>query len=535
MLDSNVKVLTGKGGIHQISATLYDYLCLTSDRKLYYNEAYPNHPQVINKIAYFKEAKLFDGKPIPLTSSQIRIFYDDNSRKNLESSQLQREIMDLFAVAASKKVSDLHIIVRKTECVIKSRIFGDLEVSQKLVAAHGHAMCKTIFMTMCDQAGKTFQPKSRQDARIKSTYLPDSITGVRIGTSPTDGGYIMVCRLITKSDQTLSSLIHLGYEHFQTELVNQAKSKNGGINIFAGPTGAGKSKTMAMIIGDIITDSNGSKHVLTAENPVEYEIGGKIKSVREIDGRIVEEIVDSYATQTPVMASNTKRKKEIFSEAIAAMMRLDPDVIMVGEIRDAGSLKAAIDASMTGHQVWTSVHATTAIGIIKRLITVASEGDVSVQKELICDATVISSLMSQRLVKELCPYCAIPFDESVDIDRFNRVVNVFDNDVSGIKMKGKGCIHCDHAGIKGRTAIVEIINCDQKFMELILESPLEAEKYWLEKLKGIPMMLHGLLKVKSGIIDPLDLENQLQQLYLPDYLNHEYFNQLLKAGCSNVY
>ncbi|HLX54120.1 MAG TPA: ATPase, T2SS/T4P/T4SS family, partial [Aquella sp.] len=475
--------------------------------------------------------RLFDDKPIPLTSSEIRAFYDKNAKSTQEASQLQREVSDLFKAAAVRDASDVHIMVRKNECIIKIRTIGDLDLEHEYAAAHGHALCKTIFMTMCDQAGKTFQPKSRQDARMKAVFLPDGITGVRIGTSPTDSGYIMVCRLLKKSDPGKLNLHSLGYEIFQIEQINQAKSKKGGINIFAGPTGSGKSTTMSIIVGMIITDSNGRKHVITAENPVEYEIGGQIQIQKNIDARLVQRNIMTYATQTPIMAGNSKRKKEIFVEAITAMMRLDPDVIMIGEIRDGGSLKASIDASMTGHQVWTSVHATTAIGIIKRLITISGEDDGGVEKELICDASIVSSLMSQRLVKKLCPNCSELLDKhihQIDPKLLNRLTDVYGDDLSGIRLRNEnGCANCIKGNI-GRTVVAEIINTDQKFMDLILSSNYEAEKYWLEELNGIPMMGHGLIKVKCGLIDPLDLEDELEYIQLPTCLNRNYFNELLR-------
>lgn len=534
MFDKNIKVLTAKGGSQAINLTLYDYICLTSDRKLYYNESYANHPQVLNKIAYFKEAKLFDGKPIPLKSPEMRAFYDIGQKSVNESSQLQREITDLFALAVSKGASDVHIIVRKNECLIKIRTIGDLDLNYEYTAAHGNAICKTIFMTMCDQAGKNFQPKTRQDARMKAAYLPDGITGVRIGTSPTDNnGYIMVCRLLAKSDQNKMNLTRLGYEPFQLELINLAKSKKGGVNIFAGPTGSGKSTSMAIIIGDIISESNGTKHVITAENPVEYEIGGQISVFKEIDGTVSERKVMAYATQTPVMASTSKRTKEVFSDAIKAMMRLDPDVIMIGEIRDAGSLKATIDASMTGHQVWASVHATTAMGIIKRLITVSGDSEVSVEKDLICDSSIVSTLISQRLVKKLCPSCSeLLIDKISNIDKslVQRLKSIFaEEQLRNIRVIGKGCNRCEMRGLLGRTVIAEIINCDQKFMELIAVSNYQAEQHWLSKLKGMPMMAHGLLKVYHGKIDPRDLEDELEYISLPEGFNKNYFNALLTA------
>jgi type II secretory ATPase GspE/PulE/Tfp pilus assembly ATPase PilB-like protein len=290
---------------------------------------------------------------------------------------------------------------------------------------------------------------------------------------------------------------------------------------------------MSIIVGMIISDSNGRKHVITAENPVEYEIGGQIIVQKNIDGKLIERKIMAFATQTPVMAGNTKRKKEIFTEAITAMMRLDPDVIMIGEIRDGGSLKASVDASMTGHQVWTSVHATTAIGIIKRLITVSGEDDDGVEKELICDASIVSSLMSQRLVKRLCPNCSEQLEKyinRVDPKLLKRLGDIYGDDLSGIRLRNEnGCSYC-MKGNAGRTVVAEIINTDQKFMDLVLSSNYEAEKYWLSELNGIPMMGHGLIKVKRGIIDPFDLEDELEYIQLPTWLNRDYFNRLLYTG-----
>ncbi|MBP9742319.1 MAG: Flp pilus assembly complex ATPase component TadA [Burkholderiales bacterium] len=530
MIDEKIKILTAKGGIQQISPQLHDYICLSSERKLYYNAAYPNHPQVLNKIAYFKQAKLFDGSPIPLTSAEIRAFYDENIKNIQESSQFQCDISDLFKLAANEDASDVHINVRKNECVIRVRKIGDLDIDYEYTAAHGHKLCKTIFMTMCDQAGKTFQPKSRQDARMKSAFLPDGITGVRIGTSPTDAGYIMVCRLLKKSDPGRLNLATLGYELFQIDQINQAKSKKGGINFFAGPTGSGKSTTMSIIVSKIIEESNGTKHVITAENPVEYEIGGEIVMHKEINGQIVTKKVMAYATQTPIMAANTKRKKEIFGEAIVAMMRLDPDVIMIGEIRDAGSLKAAIDASMTGHQVWTSVHATSAIGIIKRLITVSGDNNGDLAKDLICDSNIVSSLMAQRLVKKVCPHCSLSLEShlpTLESKLIGRLIEALGKDLSGIRVKNEsGCNRC-HRGNVGRTVVAEIINTDQKFMALIAQSNFEAETYWLDALHGMPMMAHGLLKVKRGLIDPYDLEDELEFIQLPKAFDKDYLYKLL--------
>ena len=153
-------------------------------------------------------------------------------------------------------------------------------------------------------------------------------------------------------------------------------------------------------------------------------------------------------------------------------------------------------------------------------------------KELICDASIVSSLMAQRLVKKLCNHCCEPLEnhmERVDPKLLERLKRTLNNDLSGIMLRNEnGCVHC-HAGNAGRTVVAEIINTDQLFMDHILASNYEAEKYWLEELNGIPMMAHGLIKVKRGEVDPLDLEDELEFIKLPELFNKKNFLELLNG------
>ena len=274
------------------------------------------------------------------------------------------------------------------------------------------------------------------------------------------------------------------------------------------------------------------KNIITVENPVEYEISAVTQIIKDIDGEKITRDLRTYANQTPVMADTSKKKSTMFAEAIQGIMRLDPNVIMIGEIRDSGSLAAAIDSSMTGHQVWTTVHATSAIGIINRLLTVGRDGDSAVQKELICDASNVTCLMSQRLVKKLCPKCSVSLTNNLanlDNQTLDRINKCFNNDLVGIKIRGIGCNECEN-GISGLTVIAEIILCDKFFMEKMQTSPLEAETYWLKELNGLPMMMHGLIKVKRGEVSVEDLESGLEPIYIPKDLNMEYFNKICE-GC----
>ena len=528
MYDSSVKVLTAKGGSQQISPTLYDYLCLTADRKLFVNDAYPNHAQVLNKISYFRQAGLFDGNPIPIAPAEIRAFYDKSARKTQESSQLQRDIADLFAKAASQNVSDVMINVRKMETLIQFKTSGDLQLIHEYTAEHGQAMQKAIFMTMCEQTGKTFQAKTAQEARMKSMYLPDNISGLRIATQPTDSGTLLVARLLKEVDQNDISLTKSGYAQFQVDLIDDATSNTEGIIVFAGPTGSGKSTTMSGIMALSIKISQGTKHVVTIENPVEYLISAPIKSRRMVGDKLVVKEIRSWATQIPITGAGSKKTKEKFGDTVRSLMRLAPDIIMIGEVRDGGSVKAAVDASLTGHFVVTSTHASYAGQILKRLMTVGATGDEQISKDEVCDASVFTCFICQRLVKSLCQHCARPLVDhmnELDPKLIERLNQVYDGDLTGIKIYGDGCPKC--SGLFSRTVLAEIINTDQRYMENYLQSIYSAETYWLEKLKGIPMKAHGLIKVKNGIVDPRHLEGVLGKIKLDERIDKKYFNQLI--------
>lgn len=525
---SNTKVLTAKGGSQQLPAAMCEYLCLTADRKLFFNEAYPNNVNVLNKIAYFQQAGLFDGNPIPLAPSEIRAFYDKSMRKTQESSQLQRDIADLFAKAASQNVSDVLINVRKTETLIQFKTSGDLELIHEYTAEHGQAMQKAIFMTMCEQTGKTFQPKTSQEARMKSMYLPEGTSGTRIATQPTDSGCLLVARLLKEVDQNDISLTKSGYAKFQVELLEDATSKTEGIIVFAGPTGSGKSTTMSGIVAQSIKNSGGTKHVVTVENPVEYLISAQIKIRRMIGDKLVVKDAQAHATQIPITGAGSKRTKEKFGDTIRSLMRLAPDTIMIGEVRDGGSVKAAVDASLTGHFVVTSTHASYAMQILKRLMTVGATGDEQISKEEVCDASIFTCFICQRLVKALCQHCARPLAShlyELDPKLIERLMTVYDGDLTGIKIHGDGCPKC--SGLFGRTVLAEVINTDQIYMEKYLASIYTAETYWMQELKGIPMIAHGLIKVKNGIVDPRHLETILGKSKLDARIDKEYFKQLI--------
>lgn len=561
-------------------------IAFASDGKCYVNESLLEDNDVIQLLELFKATGDLK-EVIPESSADIKARYSSNDKAMTNTSIVQKQIKGLFDRCVQMDGSDLHIMVRDTEAILKVRALGDLERIEQYNADKGNAICRTIYTTMCDVADRNFQPKRAQNARISALHLPDVLSGARVATTPTENGYYMVCRLLYKPKDKNPTLEQLGYEYFHIDDLNRLKSKTSGVTIISGPTGSGKSTTLQVVISSLISDADGKSHVITVEDPPEYVIFGWETQItqhrnsenviisREVlddDGNVVlnekgEKVfsdfvskkIKCYATQTPVSnAKGRDARSEKFNEAISAAMRLDPDVIMIGEVRDSSSASAAIQAALTGHQVFTTIHANSALTIFSRLL------DIGAKKELACDAAVIVGLIAQRLIKKLCVHCSVDimnnlpeiekdekkletfkrllvafgwyakYEDVKNIENINDLLNNSKSenkiDLSGVRTRNpSGCEKCGNKGIAGRSVVAEIIMTDDTYMELAAQDKkAELRNYWMGKLRGVDMLMHGLLKVKKCISDPFELEKELGYIELYHSTDLPYLFKLLR-------
>lgn len=505
--------------------------------ELIINNEYEKDPDVSQALAFFEECGYISKRTIA-TSAEIKELYNKNDKSVSTISSIQKEIREFFINAASVGCSDMHITVRDNiGTIVQNRRLSDLYIYKNLSYEQGNAICRTIYQTMCDVADKSFQPKRSQNGRIKESFLPESLTGVRIATTPTENGYKLVARLLYRANSTEMSLEGLGYEDFHIESFIKLEAKRSGAIIISGPTGSGKSTTLQIVISNIITESSGKLHVITVEDPPEYEISGtvnvetiKYNDKREIIGSETKK-VKSFATQIPVTDyRNDEERSAKYNGAIRQAMRLDPDIMMIGEIRDSSSGEAALRASMTGHKVYTTIHANNATTIFNRM------WDLGVKKDLACDASIVTGLIAQRLVKKLCPHCCMPLlgnESNLDVGTYHRLKVCFEElecDLSDVMLRNyQGCEYC-YEGIHNRTVVAEIIVCDDKLMELALsDRPSQLKTYWMQELKGIDMLMHGIIKIKRGICDPHEIEKELGFLELNRDADKVHFGQILRA------
>ncbi|WPM83970.1 ATPase, T2SS/T4P/T4SS family [Apirhabdus apintestini] len=255
---------------------------------------------------------------------------------------------------------------------IKYRVDGELRRYQELSESDGNDICATIYQTMCDVAEPVFNPRRSQDARLMSSSLEKcGLYGGRIATRPTDSGLLMVIRLLYDRGSNNLELEHLGYTGEQVALINRMTARRFGINILSGPTGSGKSTTLECVLKRIIAQREGKAHVLTLEDPPEYRISGAVQTPIQCDKNDDDAISREWA------------------RAISNAMRLDPDILMCGEVRDLHSAVATFRAAMTGHGVWTTVHANDALAILTRL------QDIGVSPAILTDASLLTGLISR--------------------------------------------------------------------------------------------------------------------------------------------
>lgn len=569
-------ITTGNEKYGAIPESLRDKIALYESGKCYVNESLLTEDSDLMNLINLATANNDIKEVISESSADIKARYSGTDINALTSSILQKSIKNLFERAALEGASDISFQVRATETVIKIRVHGDMKRLEEYTSDKGHSICSTIYRTMCNQASKSFKPKEVQDARISASHLPFTLSGARVATTPTDDGYYMVCRLLYKPKEQNPSLIELGYESYQTEIIDRLKSNPSGVVIVCGATGSGKSTSLLVVTSSIITDNEGKISVITVEQPPEYSIFGwePVKNnVKTTAGKKIEQenefrLVKSYAVQTPVpdKGKSKNSKESAYLGQIKACMRLDPDVIMIGEVRDLESADAALQASMSGHLVFTTVHANDVLTIFPRII------NLGVNKSLACDAKIVTGLVSQTLLKQICPHCSLDIKskEAIEILNSNNLkekeanlsklkrflisygfdINEINNtndieqllkikksriDLTGVRIRNPdGCEKC-RDGIKGRTVVAEVLKTDNKFMQYTLEDRKDdLENYWMKECNGVNMQMTGLIKVKKGITDFLEVESSLGFIELHKYTNLDnFYNLLEKAELEN--
>lgn len=372
-----------------------------------------------------------------------------------DDAPIIRLINAMLSEAVKENASDIHIEPFENRLVIRFRVDGVL----RQVLAPQRALTPLILsrikvMAKLDIAEKRIP----QDGRI-SIKLAGRPVDVRVSTIPSGHGERIVLRLLDKQAGRLN-LGHLGMNDDQLELMQSLIAKPHGIILVTGPTGSGKTTTLYAALTSL---NDKSRNILTVEDPVEYFLDG--------------------IGQTQV---NTKVDMT-FARGLRAILRQDPDVVMVGEIRDLETAEIAVQASLTGHLVLSTLHTNTAVGAVARL------RDMGVEPFLMASSLV--GLVAQRLVRTLCPDCRIPHKPN----ETERELLDLDADFSGQIYNAKGCDKCRQSGYAGRIGIHEVVAIDETMRTMIHDGASEAalEKHARTMTPGIRQ--EGRRKVLTGM------------------------------------
>jgi type II secretory ATPase GspE/PulE/Tfp pilus assembly ATPase PilB-like protein len=475
-----------RNGPFEGSAEERKLLCFLSDGRLLIAQGQEFNPHVLSYRARLERmARPFTVAVVNIET--IAATYQSGSGEQAtgrrqEHSQMQVTAKDLLNKACHARASDIHIRVRRSSTETYFRIHNDLVRVGSQTSEYGERLLATLYGAMTSVSDSSYKPTERQDASIADRdKLPPSLYGVRIATAPTNEGAVMVLRLLYNDAGDTIDLRPLGFDDAHAGLLQRLKEQPTGMNIISGPTGSGKSTTLQRVLTGAIQEADYKLHVLTVEDPVEYPIDG--------------------AVQTSVTnAGSEEERSRLFSAAISNAMRLDPDTIMIGEMRDKASAQNALRAAITGHQVWTTVHANSAMAIVDRLV------DLGLPMNMVADHMLVTGLISQRLVKLLCPHCKQRLAEqpqALPEAMLARVKQAVGAAFDQVCVAGPGCPDCRHQGTAGRTVVAEVICPDAEFFEFIRAGDkVLALEHWRRELGGRTLQEHAITKVQAGLVDP---------------------------------
>lgn len=479
-------------------------LALFSDGRFLVVEAHKFDGRVMSFQVLAKRKGLRFGKPIFISQNELNAIYAygersapvELSEKEVEENQLQmqRDFVDVVARAASAKVSDIHVVVADSTQIM-FRVNGMMQTVMEYDGQWGESFVRAAFAS-ADISDSNYTQNEFQGAqKLGSTplrgsngklMLPHNVLAIRLQFNPIAfGSQYLVMRLLYADDNPDGSgdLSSLGFGEYEENLFYRLRSVPVGLSIIAGPTGSGKSTTLQRNMIKLLQEKNYELNLITVEDPPEYPIPG--------------------ARQMPVTnANNEEEKDEMFTKALSAALRSDPDVIMIGEIRSLSAAELTFKGALSGHGVWSTLHANSAPAIITRL------RDMGIQKFMLADPELMKGLISQRLFRRLCPHCRKSVKNMLDHPAVKRLkVALGDFGIENAYVRGPGCRYCDNRGVKGRLCVPEIILPDATFLELMIDSQTrKAIDYWTSDLNGRTLKDAAIERMLKGLIDLEEVE-----------------------------
>lgn len=405
-------------------------------------------------------------------------FDEQESMQGNYKSPMVRLVDALLTDAVRSGASDLHFEPEDFFLRLRYRINGKMEQVRTFHNKYWASIAVRIKIMSGMNIAETRKP---QDGRIQSTILGRNID-FRVSSQPTVAGENIVMRILDEK-QSILSLEKLGFTDKNIQLIKKCIKRPDGIVILTGPTGSGKTTTLYTLLNMI---NSMDINIMTLENPVEY----RLPLIRQ---------------------SNINPEIGVtFAEGIRTLLRQDPDVILVGEVRDEETAIAAVQAAMTGHQVYTSLHTNDAFSAIPRLL------QIGVQPYLLSGALI--AVIAQRLARTVCPYCKKEYPiTKEEKEILTRVLG--EKEMEGINhlYHGTGCEKCKGKGYGHRIAVVEVLDVDKEIDDMIVREARKKEILeYLDKRGYITMQVDGARKVIQGLTT---LEELIRVVDMTAYLD----------------
>jgi type II secretory ATPase GspE/PulE/Tfp pilus assembly ATPase PilB-like protein len=460
-----------------------------------------------------------DGVLKSLYERSDREIEEQKASGSLQDSHVIQKFNTIMSTVVGERASDIHIEKRQDSANIKIRKNGEiipLEGFESVSPLEATQLCTVIYNVLAEADSKdvSYNEALIQQGAVKmSVEVGKEVQEIKLRYQSVPvypNGFDVIMRVLpVGKDDTYTSLEELGYEQSQIKLILECISKAVGAMVIAGVTGSGKSTTLKNLLMWENESREFSEKIFTVEDPPEYAI--------------------PKVSQIPVARrkDDAKEGRRPFEDAIKACMRGDPDIIMVGEIRDMSTGDLLKKAVQSGHRVRTTVHASSALGVIDRLL------DFGISSSTLASQEFIAGLMYQRLLAKLCQNCSVSLSDAVASSsapkavleiskRIERLLEKGQEDVGKymgrVRLRGPGCKekNCQR-GVTGRTVCAEVVKPDLKVLKAFKENDIMGALEHLrnvvsdgslisKNMVGKSAMAHAVMKMFQGEVDPVELE-----------------------------
>lgn len=428
---------------------------------------------------------------------------EDPSRALSDGVARQRELAALLAEASAMGASDVHIRVLRLNTEIRVRVHGRMTDLAYRDPEDGTALIKAAIAVAADQGATSSDMAFQQGALTPASgLLPRGVELVRLQYSPTsENRAALVMRLKYRSDPKDTEIDSLGYAEHHIRDIAVMRRRTNGIYLLSGKVSSGKSTTLQRTLNKMLIEKDREISMYIIEEPKELDIPGAIQ----------------------VVAKTQPDGKDGFSAGMEGSLRSDPNVIVLGEIRNERIAQLAMEVIGSGHAVWSTIHAGSAFGILDRLL------DLNVHLKDLTRPDLKGGLIYQRLCGVMCRSCRRTLHDALKTRKISHelakgALRLFQRSPEELFLRGDGCSEC-RGGLTGRTVVAETVELTPELLRLLEQGRRqEMRAHWVKPVAeggmgGLPVLHHALVKVGAGLCDLNEVEEEVDLLsvYERDY------------------